>query len=83
MAFETKIRRARFVVGPFSPEQMATIGQVTLDHIVERIRRGVNVQDAPAKPLKEGKNGRGYPYYKSARGLQPIRDWTWRGLTLR
>ena len=26
---------------------------------------------------------RGYPDYKAARGLQPIRDWTWSGHTLR
>jgi hypothetical protein len=26
---------------------------------------------------------RGYPEYKAARGLQPIRDWTWSGHTLR
>ena len=84
MAFETKIRRARFVVGPFSAESMATIGQVTADSVVARIRRGVNVQDAAAKPLKPGRNGhRGYPDYKVARGLQGIRDWVWRGKTMR
>jgi hypothetical protein len=84
MAFETKIRRARFVVGPFSPEQMRTIGQVTADSVVARIRRGENVQDQPAKPLKPGRNGRrGYPDYKLARGLQAIRDWFWRGKTMR
>ena len=34
--------------------------------------------------MKPGKDGRrGYPDYKSARGLQPIRDWTWTGHTLR
>jgi hypothetical protein len=26
---------------------------------------------------------RGYPDYKAARGLNPIRDWTWSGHTLR
>ena len=34
--------------------------------------------------LKPGKPGRrGYPDYKAARGLQPLRDWTWSGHTLR
>jgi len=33
------------------------------------------------KPAKPGR--RGYPEYKSARGLRPIRDWTWSGHTLR
>jgi hypothetical protein len=84
MAFETKITRARFVVGPFSSEQMQTIAQVTMDSISARIRRGMNVQDAAAKPLKPGRNGRrGYPDYKVARGLQGIRDWVWRGKTMR
>lgn len=84
MAFETKIRRSRFAVGSFSAEAMLTIGNVTLDAVLGRIQRGINANDEPAKPLKPGKNGRrGYPDYKSARGLQPIRDWTWRGKTLR
>jgi hypothetical protein len=84
MAFETKITRARFVVGPFSAESMQTIAQVTLDSLSARIRRGVNVGDQPAKPLKPGRNGhRGYPDYKVARGLQGIRDWFWRGKTMR
>lgn len=72
------------MVGPFSPEQMLGIGQVLADSILARIRHGVTVDDAPARPLKPGKPGRrGYPDYKIARGLQPIRDWTWRGRTLR
>src|ERR1700722_20229367 len=84
MAFQTKITRARFVVGPFSSEQMQTIAQNTLGNIKARIRAGVNCEDAAARPLKPGRNGkRGYPDYKIARGLQPIRDWTWRGLTMR
>jgi hypothetical protein len=84
MPFQTKITRARFVVGPFSSEQMQTIAQVTLDSVAARIRRGETVEDTPAKPLKPGRNGkRGYPDYKLARGLQAIRDWTWRGLTMR
>ena len=85
MAFQTKITRARFVVGPFSSEAMATIGQVVVDDaILPRIRRAVNVEDAPARALKPGRPGRrGYPDYKRARGLQPVRDWTWTGHTLR
>jgi len=42
------------------------------------------VNDAPAKALKPGRNGRrGYADYKRARGLQPIRDWFWTGRTMR
>jgi hypothetical protein len=84
MAFQTKITRARFAVGPFSSEQMQQIGQVVLDSIITRIQKGVNALDQPAKPLKPGRNGKkGYPDYKIARGLQPIRDWTLRGKTMR
>jgi hypothetical protein len=63
---------------------MLTIGNVVRDSIAERIGKGLNVEDAPAKPLKPGRNGRrGYPDYKVARGLQPFRDWFWTGRTMR
>ena len=65
-------------------EDMQTIGNVVLDSISSRIRKGINVNDSPARPLKPGRNGhRGYPDYKAARGLQPIRDWYWTGRTMR
>lgn len=55
---------------------MAHIGEVTAESIIQRIQHGVTVNDDPARPLKPGRNGhRGYPDYKAARGLQPIRDW--------
>jgi hypothetical protein len=42
------------------------------------------VNDTPAKALKPGRNGRrGYPDYKAARGLMPVRDWVWTGRTMR
>ena len=83
MKFETKIRKARFVVSPFSAEQMQQIGQVAADSIIARIKRGENVQDASSKALKPGRNGKkGYPEMKVARGRAPIRDWYFRGLTL-
>jgi len=34
---------------------------------------------AEARPI----GAQGYPDYKAARGLRPIRDWTWSGHTLR
>lgn len=84
MAFHAKITRARFVLGPFSAEDMQTIGGVLADSISMRIRKALNVNDAPAKALKPGRNGRrGYPDYKAARGLMPIRDWVWTGRTMR
>ncbi|HXP88836.1 MAG TPA: hypothetical protein VN841_29210 [Bryobacteraceae bacterium] len=84
MAFQTKIQKARFVLGPFSADQMQRIGQAVLDSIAARIARGENADDEAARPLKPGRRGhRGYPDYKSARGLQPIRDWKWSGRTMR
>ena len=84
MAFQAKITRARFVLGPFTSEDMETIGNVLVDKIKDRIGKGMNCNDAAARPLKPGKNGkRGYPDYKAARGLQAIRDWLWTGRTMR
>jgi hypothetical protein len=72
------------VLGPFTAEQMQTVGNVMVDTISSRIRQGLNVNDVPAKALKPGRNGkRGYPERKIAHGLQPIRDWFWRGRTMR
>jgi len=84
MPFQTKITRARFVLGPFTAEDMETIGGVLVDSISTRIRKSINVNDTPAKALKPGRNGRrGYPDYKVARGLMPVRDWVWTGRTMR
>jgi hypothetical protein len=82
--FQTVVRRARFVYSPYSAEEMQGFGQVLADAIRARIQSGQNIYDLPATPLKPGKPGRrGYPDYKIARGLQPIRDSTWTGHTLR
>jgi len=84
MPFQAKITRARFVLGPFSAEQMQTIGNVMRDTIAERIQSGINCNDGRAKPLKPGRNGkRGYPDYKIARGIPGIRNWIWTGRTMR
>ncbi len=72
------------MLGPFTAEDMLAIGNVVRDSIAARIGKGLNAEDAPAKPLKPGRNGkRGYPDYKVARGLQPFRDWFWTGRTMR
>jgi len=84
MAFHAKITRARWVLGPFTAEDMLTIGNVLRDSIATRIGKGLNANDEQSKPLKPGRNGhRGYPDYKAARGLQPFRDWFWTGRTMR
>jgi hypothetical protein len=82
--FITVVRKARFVYSPFTGQEMADFGQLLADSIRGRIQSGRNVYDQPAAPLKPGRGGHpGYPDMKAARGLQPIRDWTWSGHTLR
>ena len=82
--FQTVIRRARFVYSPYTATEMQGFAQVLADSIRARIQSGQNIYDQAAAPLKPGLAGRrGYPDYKAARGLNPIRDWTWSGHTLR
>jgi hypothetical protein len=82
--FQTVITRARFVYSPYTATEMQGFAQVLADSIRARIQSGQNIYDQAAAPLKSGLPGRrGYPDYKAARGLQPIRDWTWSGHTLR
>lgn len=82
MPIQPKITRARFVLGPFSAEQMQTIGSAVLDSIAARIRAGLNVNDSPAKRLSFDKKG-AYGRRKVRKGLQAVRDWTWTGNTMR
>lgn len=81
--FRPKITRARFVVSPFSAEQMVEIGQSCVDSIKARLERAENVYDLPAAPLKERKPGRGYKTYKARRTPPAIRNWRFTGRTLR
>ena len=78
MSFSPKITKARFVLGPFSSEQMTTIGLFMCDRIRRRIQNGLNVDDNPSRELSQS-----YMRAKQRRGLMPVRDWTWRGRTLR
>lgn len=75
--FQTKVTHVRFTLSPFSSEQMADIGRVMVGVKLSRIKQGVNSADAPAKPLVER-----YAKRKIAYNRDPIRNWTWRGLTL-
>src|ERR1017187_667346 len=82
--FQTVIKRARFVYSGYTATEMQGFAQVLADTIRARIQSGRNIYDQAAAPLKPGLPGRrGYPDYKAARGLRPIRDWTWSGPTLR
>jgi hypothetical protein len=83
MAFQAVVRKARFVYSPYTSQEMQGFAQVLADAIKKRIQSGQNIYDQSAAPLKPALAGRrGYPDYKSARGLQPKRDWTWTGHTL-
>ena len=71
--FQTVIKSARFVYSPYTATEMQGFAQVLADSIRVRIQSGQNIYDQAAAPLKPGLPGRrGYPDYKSARGLQPI-----------
>jgi hypothetical protein len=76
--FQTKVSHARFVVGPFSSDQMNTLAGILRDSMRGRIQSGLNVNDQPSKPLKPK-----YAKQKQTRGKPPIRDWTMTGNTLR
>jgi hypothetical protein len=82
--FQTVVRHARFVYSPYTSDEMLGFGELLADTIRARIQSGQNIYDQAAAPLKPGRDGhRGYPEFKAARGLKPIRDWTWSGHTLR
>lgn len=75
--FTTKISNVRLTLSPLSSQQMADIGQVMVDQKISRIRRGINSQDTPSKPLVPR-----YADRKLKRNRAPIRDWTWSGQML-
>jgi hypothetical protein len=82
--FQTVVKSARFVYSAYTATEMQGFAQVLADSIRARIQSGQNIYDQTAAALKPGLPGqRGYPDYKSARGLRPVRDWTWSGHTLR
>jgi len=76
--FETKISHVRFTMSPFTSDQMAAVGQATLDSILDRISKAQASDDTPARPLVPV-----YARRKIQRGRAPVRDWFWRGLTTR
>ena len=70
---------SRFVYRHFDANQMTVIGKTVMDTAIKpRIFAGINANDAPAKPLSVR-----YIKAKLKRGLNPIRDLVWRGLTMR
>jgi hypothetical protein len=82
--FKTAIRHVRLVYSPYTALGMQAFAQVLAGSIRARIQSVRNIYDQVAAPLKPGRAGRrSYPDYRTARGPQPMRDWTWSGHTLR
>jgi hypothetical protein len=73
----TKISHARFVVGPFPALTMASLAGGLRTSMYGRIARGLNVNDAPAKPLKPT-----YAKGKQRKGRSGLRDWIYKIRTL-
>jgi hypothetical protein len=84
MRFQTVVRKARFVYSPYTSQEVQGFAQILADAIKKRIQSGQNIYDQPAAALKPGQSGRrGYPDQKSSRVLDPTRNWTFTGHTLR
>jgi hypothetical protein len=97
--FQPKIRKARFAVGPFTPQVMLAIGTAVNADIGRRLDAGLDVEDRLAPPLKARVNSPnnsngvqiarrvyqdlGYKGRKLKKGLNPIRDWRFSGRTRR
>jgi hypothetical protein len=86
--FEMRVQEIKVTLSPFTSSEMATIGQIVLDHIRSRIQSVTDVTDSRARPLTDNyaeqkRVGRlvalGGP--RKYTGL-PYRDWTLRGRTL-
>lgn len=78
MPVKPKITRARFVISALSSGQMVRLGSIAAASIKDRLSRGENVSDAPAKPLTVG-----YARRKSKRAPPALRNWKFTGRTLR
>lgn len=61
----------------FSQQDIRLFGDTAVGLMVNRIQRGVNVFDLPAKPLSKA-----YAKQKTRRGRPAVRDWTLSGDTL-
>src|ERR1019366_3702087 len=77
-AFSTAISHARFVVGPFSSDAMATLAGILRDSMRERIGKAMNANDQVSKSLSPS-----YAKRKVTKGKNPVRDWNMSGNTLR
>ena len=73
-----KLSHARLTLSPFSSEQMMQIGEIVLRAKQSRISQALDSNDSPAKALVDR-----YARRKITRGRAPVRDWNFRGVTMR
>ena len=67
-------KRVRFAELTFNQQEMLKLGTVAVSSLVNRARLGLNLADAPAKPLRQS-----YARVKRRLGLIPRRDLTGSG----
>ena len=75
-SFHTVIRKARFFVPGYSPEQMQRLATVLNNDIKSRLDRGMDVTDSPAPSLSTG-----YARFKERKYGRNLRDWNLTGQT--
>jgi hypothetical protein len=79
LKFDPVIRKARFHVPGYSPQVMNDMAEnFILESIRPRIRQALDVNDQPVPPL-----GKNYAKRKQRSGMNPVRDWTLSGDTLK
>ncbi len=77
--FNPVIRKARFSVTGYTPQEMIEIGNRTIkEAIIPRIQSGLDIYDSPAPALKPR-----YERQKSIKHPPAIRNLTYTGRTLR
>ena len=82
MPFEAKITRARWVLGPFTSEDMQAIGNVLVDNISARSLKAVNVTSC-GESAQARTGGAVIPITSWRAASMPFRDWIWTGRTMR
>jgi hypothetical protein len=76
--FEPVIKRARFEVPGYSPQQMIAIANPVAKSVGDRILSALDLNDTPALPLKPG-----YSKWKARKYPPAVRNWSVTGVTLR
>lgn len=86
--FRVSISRPLRIQAPvINRAQRLAVGNVVIDVVRERIKRAIDANDAPARPLsaiRPKHGGASYAVQKQEKtGKRPVRDWTLTGALLR